>query len=353
MAFEMDAETLHSLCAPLARYAREKIAPLCQRHETSLTTAAQAQIWQDLDTMGLLPAATEGYALWEHHTADSRLFSLLCLQEIARADAGLALCLHHHCLSQGMRNTYGWPLASYSSLDLAGRYGLLGLFDAPAVARDNYSRHAAPLLRQQHSLFAAGTCMALLWQDGPLLADLQNCTSQPLRNHGFEQRLLHSWYGGDILHQQSLDEAGLHYLLSCEWLGLTAIARGVLQRSVSLAQDYANLRRQGGQYIGQYAAVQQMLARCAQTLQYSQLQLQHIARGADFAAACDLYSHTLPNLRQAAQQCVQIFGGMGYMQDTGVEKALREINHLGHISGNPVHCQLLRASHINLDEEVL
>jgi acyl-CoA dehydrogenase len=353
MAFEMDDETLQSLLAPVARYAREKIAPLCQRHEMPLDNATHVQIWQDLDTMGLLTNHEEGYALWEHPTADSRLFSLRSLQHIAQADAGIALATHHHCLSQAMRNLFKWPLASYSSLDLAGRYGLLGLFDSPAVARDNYSHQPAPLLRQQHSLFAGGTCMALLWQDGPLLADLQDCINQPLRNHGFNEQLLHSWHSGEIHQQALLDDATLRHLLSCEWLGLSAIAYGVLRRSFKLAQDYATLRRQGGQHIGQYPAVQQMLATCMQTLQHSRLHMEHVAKETDFFAACDLYCHTLPALRKAAQQCVQVFGGMGYMQDTGVEKALREINHLGHISGNPMQCHLFRAGQLNPDMEAL
>lgn len=342
MAFEMDEISLHSLLEPVSRYAQHKLAPLCQRHEQPLSPLEQANIWQDFAQLGLLPTDEEGYAPWEHNDAQCRWFSTRVLQAIARASTPMALALHHHNLSQALRREQGWPLAHYSSLSLAGRYGLLGLFDAPAVARDNFSNHCAPLLRQHHSLFDGGALLALLWQDGPQLCELRDYHSRSENNHGFANQLLSSWSGGSCLRQAQLSQPQLENLLSLEWLGLCAIATGSLQRAAQLATEYAGLRRQGGQLIGQYAAVQNMLQQCASTLYHSQILLDDGARTLNFNAACYLYSDTLPALRKAAHHCLQVFGGMGYMQDTGVEKSLREINHLLHITGSPAQCRVLR-----------
>ncbi|MCP5325159.1 MAG: hypothetical protein H7A09_02380 [Oceanospirillaceae bacterium] len=342
MAFEMDEISLQSMLDPISRYAQQKLAPLCQRHETPLSAHQQAQVWQDFAQLGLLPENEEGYAPWEHNDATGRSFSIHALQNIARASTAMALALHHHNLSQALRRELHWPLVQYSSLSLAGRYGLLGLFDAPAVARDNFSAHDGPLLRQHHSLFEGANILALLWQDGPVLCELRDYHSRSEHNHGFESQLLYSWSGGQELHCAPIPQQALQNLLSREWLGLCAIAAGTLQRALQLAEDYAALRRQGGQVIGHYPAVQSMLHSSASTLHHSRVLLDDVANSLNFNAACYLYSDTLPALRKAAQQCLQVFGGMGYMQDTGVEKTLREINHLMHITGNPAECRLLR-----------
>jgi len=40
-------------------------------------------------------------------------------------------------------------------------------------------------------------------------------------------------------------------------------------------------------------------------------------------------------LAHGASAALQVFGGQGYMRDSGLEKALRDVNHLRLLGGSP------------------
>lgn len=112
-------------------------------------------------------------------------------------------------------------------------------------------------------------------------------------------------------------EASLALLRS----GCAAIARGVARRAREMALEYAENRFQGGVPIIEHDAVREMLA--AMTVRQATApappgpDIDRVAALTERAAATDAALAT-------ATDAVQVFGGTGYMHDTGVEKLMRD-----------------------------
>ena len=107
--------------------------------------------------------------------------------------------------------------------------------------------------------------------------------------------------------------------------GSAAIARGVARRAHEMALEYAQTRLQGGVAIVEHDAVRQMLAAMSVGLTTAPTpagaELDETATLAAKVAASDAAV-------AAATDAVQIFGGSGYMQETGIEKLMRDAKYL-------------------------
>ena len=110
---------------------------------------------------------------------------------------------------------------------------------------------------------------------------------------------------------------------------LSARCLGMMERILELSVDYAKLREQGGKPIGDYQAIQWMLADMAVGLDASRLlvqraidMLQRGERASKEAAMAKLF--TTEALNKAADDAVQIYGGSGYMRDVGIERFYRD-----------------------------
>lgn len=114
-------------------------------------------------------------------------------------------------------------------------------------------------------------------------------------------------------------------------LGIAAIARGVARRAGRLALEYAENRYQGGDQIIVHGAVRDMLARIRErelampglpgvsaTGQIAEVEL-------DTALAMKI-AHSDAAVASTID-AVQVFGGMGYMRETGVEKLMRDAKY--------------------------
>jgi hypothetical protein len=125
-------------------------------------------------------------------------------------------------------------------------------------------------------------------------------------------------------------------MLKMDMLGLLAIGAGALDRGQTLACDYASVRKQGGKFIAHHPAVQHMLGEIAIALQNVDLALAAFARPVDelgMVAVAAARATISPALCHAANQVLQVHGGIGYMRDAGPEKFLRDQNMLKLISG--------------------
>lgn len=107
--------------------------------------------------------------------------------------------------------------------------------------------------------------------------------------------------------------------------GCAAIARGVARRAHELALEYAQGRVQGGVAIVEHDAVRRMLA--AMSVRLVTLPP---PRGADLDEAAALAAKLAATeaALETATDAVQVFGGTGYMHDTGVEKLMRDAKYL-------------------------
>ncbi|MGV1049426.1 MAG: acyl-CoA dehydrogenase family protein, partial [Solirubrobacterales bacterium] len=107
--------------------------------------------------------------------------------------------------------------------------------------------------------------------------------------------------------------------------GSAAIARGVARRAREMALEYAQIRLQGGMAIVEHDAVRQMLAAMSVGLATAPapagVELDETATLAAKVAASDAAV-------AAGTDAVQIFGGSGYMHETGVEKLMRDAKYL-------------------------
>ncbi len=130
------------------------------------------------------------------------------------------------------------------------------------------------------------------------------------------------------------------------WTGMAAVAAGIARGALSAARKYAAERYQGGRQIEEHPAVKMLIAGA------------EVAVNAAEAAIFTLHDGdmgTLKNLKKSASvklsvmelcsravtDCLQTFGGYGYMEDYGMEKRLRDITVLKSASGSPTYLKQL------------
>jgi alkylation response protein AidB-like acyl-CoA dehydrogenase len=107
--------------------------------------------------------------------------------------------------------------------------------------------------------------------------------------------------------------------------GSAAIARGVARRAQEVALEYAQERVQGGVAIVEHDAVRRMLAAMSVRLAATPA-----PRGAELDEAAALAAKVAATEAAVATStdAVQVFGGTGYMHETGVEKLMRDAKYL-------------------------
>src|SRR5262245_40909576 len=112
-------------------------------------------------------------------------------------------------------------------------------------------------------------------------------------------------------------------------IGIGALAVGIAQGAFEQATDYARRREQFGQAIGQFQAVQWMLADSAVEIEAARLLVMKAATlkqaGQDVnmaSAMAKLYASEIAV--RVTDRAVQIHGGYGYVKDYAVERAYRD-----------------------------
>lgn len=112
-------------------------------------------------------------------------------------------------------------------------------------------------------------------------------------------------------------------------INVAALAVGLGRAALEMAVGYARERRAFGKPIGAYQGIQWPLAEAATDLEAARLLTLNAARLADTGhpireAASMAKFHAVEASLRAANSAVEIFGGAGYMVDTGVERILRD-----------------------------
>jgi len=110
--------------------------------------------------------------------------------------------------------------------------------------------------------------------------------------------------------------------------GTAAIARGISRCAYEKALDYAQARRQGGVAIIEHDAVSDMLAAMAVRLACPQRAVTDSSRIViDQAQALAMKIAASDAAVASATDAVQVFGGTGYMVETGIEKVMRDAKY--------------------------
>ena len=112
-------------------------------------------------------------------------------------------------------------------------------------------------------------------------------------------------------------------------IGIAAQALGIARAALEAAVAYACTRKQFGKTIGSFGAIQNKLANTATEIDAARLLIWRAAklkdRGKPYvkeSSMAKLYASTVA--MKAATDCVQIYGGYGYMREYGVERLMRD-----------------------------
>jgi len=112
-------------------------------------------------------------------------------------------------------------------------------------------------------------------------------------------------------------------------IGIAAQGLGIARAALEAAVSYAGARKQFGKTIGSFGAIQNKLANTATEIDAARLLIWRAAklkdRGKPYvkeSSMAKLYASTVA--MKAATDCVQIYGGYGYMREYGVERLMRD-----------------------------
>ena len=133
---------------------------------------------------------------------------------------------------------------------------------------------------------------------------------------------------------QVLGQEGEGLVLADKWIKMGRVWVGAgccgrAERLLDLSLEWAATRKQFGQAIGKFQGTSFKLADMATELKAADLLVMHAAHKADRgqmtptdAAMCKLFASEM--LHRVAENAVQIFGGMGLMEDLPVERLWRD-----------------------------
>jgi len=112
-------------------------------------------------------------------------------------------------------------------------------------------------------------------------------------------------------------------------IGIATQALGISRASLEKSLEYSRERKQFGKTLNSFEAIQSKLAQIATRLEAARLLTWKAAKLKDSkqnfvkeAAMAKLFASQLAV--DASRECVQIFGGYGYMQEYGVERLMRD-----------------------------
>lgn len=365
MDTDTDIDETQQLIDEVGRFAQGRIAALASRPEHAMDPGQLDLLTREALALGILPVSTaeDGFGIWQRNDDPHGMrFNTGALRRIAAACPGVAFHWHRLGLAGFVAAQLGCALGGAelqgAVLVPTGHYGLARnslatWLSAARLDADDLAMLADWLDRDAHrSTFYAqqgwSSVIWPVWIDGQLawqhIQRSQMEVQSDLPQHGLDELSGFSCSAplsaGKIIQADPAHARGMYArLLKMDMLGLLAAGAGALDRGQALARDYAATRKQGGKIIAQHPAVQHMLSDIAITGQNVSLALAAFARPVDqldmlaIAAARATLSAALCH---AANQVLQVHGGIGYMRDAGPEKYLRDLNMMKLAAGGTI-----------------
>lgn len=363
----LNDEDLVALLDSVRRFAAHSLAPATARPETPPGAEVMPRLVEQLVELGLLNLQEiPAYGLWDGPLdVLQRRFAIEALGELARFSPSFAYQVHLQGLANLLNRLYHQEsepcVVVFDGRLGMGRHALVReLAGAPLSAehvlqlQDCWGSPRPDAPRLLHALPGWRAAWLLRWLPGHGLR-WQRCEQAALvpqghvRGHGFDE-LETQLLTGDAPIQPDLDgepDAARRRIilpLTLHALGLLSIACGAARRSLELAAEYSRTRWQGGRLIGEHHAVQQLLATGNDAVWLTQAALERLCRRPlDLPLLVEAWrarSQLHPLLCQATSHAMQVFGGIGYMRDNGIEKYLRDCNQLRLLAGSPTELTL-------------
>lgn len=358
-------DDLRLLLAEVQRFCRKSVQPLVARPERPLEAAQLSRLTRLATEFGLLnPGCEAGAGLWEESGGNGwTRFSSAALRQIAGVNAGVAFHFHQLALGDYTSRRLGLAGGRRTIVGLQGVYGLARyslarllkakpLTDEDRVLLQDYFVSWGSSAPKPQLFQAADDWQQLLvpgWDRdqrfGWSLVARQDAAVVTLpHSHGLDETQTWQWRPAESPAQHVAADPtaalGVYadaFLVNAQ--ALIAIACGAVRQGLEKAREYAALRRQGGAPIHQHAAVRQMAARASSVLHTVNLLCDRCA-GLPVAReqlgtvlAVRAVVHDL--LCEAANESLQMLGGAGYTCAAGLEKIVRDGNHLRLLCGTP------------------
>ena len=350
----MGGEELAQVAALAARFAQEQVAPLVGVEGRDGDLTALSDLLAQADELGLLAspqpnAPGHDYGVWGRACLDDGpAASLAMLEQLGRACAGVAACIHFAGLgafelgvafepggasdSPACRVAVACSRLKWPETDelVGGMFGQPGSEPLVLSAEGRLSGscafvHAAP-----------ATDVLLVCCDEPadlrvvIKADAAGAQRSELgQTTGLAACSVFSLQLDDVAvpSAQQLSPCSLEGYHTRLWLGLCAIAVGNAQGALQAAREYAGERYQGGQLIERHATVQLLLGAAESAIATSRACVLHHAQQASWPSrrqTAMLKVRVVADCAKAVSDCLQVFGGYGYMEDYRLEKRLRD-----------------------------
>lgn len=352
----LDQQDLSMLLNEVTHFASSRITPLTANAGQAANADTLATLSHEASALGILPGNGEdGYGLWEHtDDGNAMAFSLSALVQIAAANAGLAMAWHRAALAQSLCRLIGLPITPHAALSMtivtAGHIGLARGALAHWLQGRSVDEDRALLSdwldrRLRHTVVTTVPMWEQLlwpmWHEDTIYwqrVRRDQVMSHPCRHqHGLDE--LQTWQlsaAPEIGERVPATPAQLQAMMVLDSLGLVAIGAGIARHGKQMAEAYAGVRRQGGKTIVEHPAVQHMLGNIREVCWEAKTTLHALSRplsDLDVSEVLTARQQLLPRLCLAANHVMQVHGGIGYMQDCGPEKLLRDQNMLRLQSG--------------------
>ncbi len=353
--------------AEVHRFLSRTVDPAVARPEAPIGPVALAALLAEAESLGLCGSDEEptGLAPWEGLGGGGPGATLAVLTRVSRSSTALALVVHQRALARSVARRaslvglVGGPLviAPEASHGL-GRSALAGaLLDAPlddedrALLADAFAENAARVLPLDPGF--SGLLTPCLARDGALTwqlharEQLRVTTHAPA--HGLDElvtvELRPREPGKMATVPADVARTLVGETLLAHQLALVALSLGAVQRAYDQARRFASERHQGGKVIDRHAAVLGLLGRARATICGVGAQLDALSGQvltlAEGPLALGLRARAQPELAAAANAAMQVFGGLGYLRDTGLEKVVRDVNCLRALAGSPRELELI------------
>lgn len=351
-------DELVAILSEIDRFARRAVEPTAMRPEAPMAASAMSRLVDEARTLGLWGGEPDEGGLWADDDT-SGLRSVASLARLAEANAAFALVVHLRALgSRAARAAPARPTGP-CVLALQGRFGVGGGALARWLSSASLADGDRELLGDVygHESERMLTCdegftriAAPVFGDDCgvtfVLAERSELTMRRHEHaHGFDEletcsfRLPASAPALDLPGPRD----GFAQLSSFAGLGLVAIGLGAARRALGIATTYAATRCQGGVPIERHAAVQALVGGARAAIDLVDRALASTSRAPTPGAVAGLRAECHPLLCRAANDAMQVLGGTGYLRDAGVEKVVRDENHLRAMLGSPTEQTLFVA----------
>ncbi|MDH5401672.1 MAG: acyl-CoA/acyl-ACP dehydrogenase [Candidatus Heimdallarchaeota archaeon] len=340
------------------------LLPMVSRHELPMSSSDFEQLIVKTHELGFVDTlAKDKTSMWTHPGDGLNCwYSIQMLIEISKTNTAFALALHQTAISYYMQQLLNESFTERTFLLLQGHYGL-ARFSLAHLLSNNLTTID---IQELNSYFQPNPDTYCIFHEldtwsSILLPEItingvnwikyeRNELEVEKQSHslGFDElntykiRLIQV---SDQKYESNSTPNNYTLLFQIQQMVMIALAAGALYRALKMARNYASIRSQGGNLLHHHSAIKILLSSAEATYQQALTSLQSIAlQGLShdslrrvISTRIQLQSH----IHDATNSCLQVFGGMGYMQDTGLEKIVRDCHQLKLMYGTPMELQLL------------